>query len=328
MIHQTKSLLSDAARQFLWESLNRHHPDLDKPDIALVGSRRSGSTLLMQILAHAPRIKSVDQPFSVFTATRTQMRHLPWPAGGIFVAPDRAEIEALTAYVENIRSGRIHVREPWRFWRPDFWFRSDRVVLKTTDAHFLLPHLRDWGLQVILYFRHPVPQALSCHRNGWGDRLDQFAAHHVLRTKVLTPEQNALLDRMRQSDDPLPRFVLGWCIENLPLFHDLAANPPTVFYEDLVLDPDGTIDRLGRLCNVTPTLKMRSMLGQASLSVRGLSDTAARNAIARGNAHALVGRWREHLSDKDLEGVRVVLDAFSGCPYGVDETLPRSPMAD
>lgn len=32
--------------------------------------------------------------------------------------------------------------------------------------------------------------------------------------------------------------------------------------------------------------------------------------------------------DEDLGGVRVVLDAFPGCPYGVDESLPRSRVAD
>ena len=85
----TPLLLRQAMRQAISETLNTHRPG-KKQDIALIGSRRSGSTLLMQVLGHAPGLKSSDQPFAPPTATAAQMRHLGWPAGGIFVAPDAA----------------------------------------------------------------------------------------------------------------------------------------------------------------------------------------------------------------------------------------------
>ncbi|WP_081583648.1 sulfotransferase [Celeribacter baekdonensis] len=329
MSNQFRPLLKDAFRQFLWESLNTHQQQDEPKDIALIGSRRSGSTLLMQILAHHPRVKSVDQPFSIYTATKTQMRHMPYPSGGIFVAPEESELLALEAYVRAIQSGDLHIQEPWRFWRDDYWFKTDRLVLKTTDAHYLLPHLQRWGLQTILYFRHPIPQALSCMRNGWGDRLSQFSQHHAIRTKILSDAQNAMLDQTVAQGSKLQRYVLGWCLENLPLFHALSGAVPCIFYEDLVIDPKATIQELATLCDIPVTPKMIAMLQQSSHSVKRLSDKSGRDAIKSGDSSALVGRWQNTISNRDKDAVEEILRAFQNCPYSAFEIMPQfSPNVD
>lgn len=310
----SKLLLRQFMRQAIWEMLNRHRPG-DKPDIALVGSRRSGSTLLMQVLAHQPGLKSVDQPFSVFTATSPQMQHLPWPAGGLFVHPTEDEAIAIRSYLDKLVKGQIHVQEPWRFWRKDFHFRSDRLVLKTTDAHYLLPLLKEAGLQVILYFRHPVPQALSCARNRWGDKLRYFARNKTFVDTEINDAQRTLLSHHLNGGDELSRYVLGWCLENLPLFTALSEGMPAIFYEDIVLHPDDTIELLTGLCGLEKNAGMRDMLRQSSVSVRGLSDQEGTDAIRQGNAQALVGRWRDKLDGETLRRVQDILDHFPGSPY-------------
>lgn len=65
-------LLRAALRQGAAEVLNTHRKNSIKRDIALVGSRRSGSTLLMQILGRSPGLKSVDQPISILSADAPQ----------------------------------------------------------------------------------------------------------------------------------------------------------------------------------------------------------------------------------------------------------------
>ncbi|WP_222435313.1 hypothetical protein [Puniceibacterium confluentis] len=329
MLEGSKMLARQLLRQLIWETFNRHTSS-GGADIALVGSRRSGSTLLMQVIGHHKGMKSIDQPFSVYTATGPQMEHLPWPAGGFFVQPSGAERGALVAYMEAMRAGRLHVLEPWRFWCPDFHFRSDRLVLKTTDAHHILPLLEETGFRNILYFRHPVPQAISCARNHWGDKLDVFARNAVFTSQVLNAAQRAELEGLVgrvDAESELARYVLCWCLENMALFDTLAAGTPVVFYEDMVLDPDGTIDRLVALCDITRTPQMRGMLGNASVSVRGLSDAEGAAAIRDGDTHAMIGRWRKKVDDAALERVQGILDLFPGCPYSAAEILPRSSEA-
>lgn len=315
------ALLQQAFRQFIWETLNRHCSN-GKDDLALIGSRRSGSTLLMQIVAHHPGMKYSDQPFSIFTATSQQLKRLGHPCGGMFILPTRVEQERLRVYTEDMRAGRLHVQEPWRFWRRDFHFHSDRLVLKTTSAHYLLPVLAELDFKIVLYFRHPVPQSLSCARNNWGDKLAYFARHRPFVETLLNVEQRDLLDRLSQDGPELDRYVLGWCLENMPLFAAHAAGVPTVFYEDLVMMPDAVLDALSQTCAITPTPAMRKMVSEASTSVRGLSDKVTAAAIRSGDKQVLVGRWRERIDPDIFVRVQAILDLFPGCVYQADDVLP------
>lgn len=179
-----KKLLRELAREVIWHGLNRHRPG-SKPAIALVGSRRSGSTLLMQMIAQNRGLKSVNQPFSLFVATSSQMSVMPFPYGGIFVSPPPDERAKLLAYIDAIVQGRIHVQEPNNPFDPEFKFRSDRIILKTTAAHFIEDVLAEAGCQLVRYLRHPVAQSISCSRNGWGDKLGYFAGSHAFRTGYL-----------------------------------------------------------------------------------------------------------------------------------------------
>ncbi len=315
-------LFKQALRQAICEHLNRHVPG-DQADIALIGSRRSGSTLLMQIIAHQPGIKSVDQPFGIFGATSAHMNHLGYPSGGVFAAVDRQTRSRAMNFVKRIQSGEIHVREPWRFWKGDFHFRTNRLVLKTTDASFLTELFVEMGLISILYFRHPASQAISCKRNRWGDKIEIFAESLTVVNDYLNADQRELL-REFSTREPLSidRYVLSWCIENSPLFSFLQAGLPTVYYEDVVLKPDETLETIASVCKVQLTPAMRNALMQPSLSVKRLSDDSATNAIKSNNTSALVGRWREQLDDETIERLQVILDHFPGCPYRMDQLLP------
>tara|TARA_R110002153_G_scaffold44312_4_gene124880 strand:+ start:4513 stop:5505 length:993 start_codon:yes stop_codon:yes gene_type:complete len=314
-------LTQQAIRQAIWEVLNRHQSK-GQPDIALIGSRRSGSTLLMQVIAHHKGMKSVDQPFAPPTATSAQMKALGHPPGGMFIAPSEEDHEKLKAYIRAMQAGDLHVQEPWRFWRKDFHFRSDRLVLKTTNASYLAEVLAEMGLTNVLYFRHPIPQSLSCARNKWGDKLALFARHEPFVHRVLNTQQRNLLTSLIYDGAELDRYVLGWCLENMPLFAAHAAGTPTVFYEDLVKDPDTVLQKLAQVCDIHVSDAMRAMVGRASVSVRNLSDPAATAAIQSGDTDALIGRWRQHVTDADLARVQGILDLFEGCVYRADTVTP------
>ena len=54
------------------------------------------------------------------------------------------------------------------FWSWEFEFRSDRLVLKITDANSMIDWFdENYDLDIVYLSRHPIPQALSCIRNGW-----------------------------------------------------------------------------------------------------------------------------------------------------------------
>ncbi len=158
-------------REVIWRSFNRHSPS-GAPDIALFGSRRSGTTMMVEVIAANPGLKSVDQPLSVITASPYQLKRMPLFASGWPFAPTKEEQERLRSYFSDILEGRIHVNEPWRFWRSDFSFRSNRIVLKLTNAHGISEWLTEkFQLQTIVVVRHPISQSLSLMRNRWGPKM-------------------------------------------------------------------------------------------------------------------------------------------------------------
>ncbi|MCG8442388.1 MAG: sulfotransferase [Caulobacterales bacterium] len=314
-------LVRQAIRQVIWEMLNRHRPS-GKPNIALVGSRRSGSTLLMQIIAHNPGVKSVDQPFSPFFATSHQTQFLPAVAGGHYTGLDREEEEQIREYVEKISDGRIHIREPWRFWRKDFHFRSDRIVLKTTNAHYLERILESLEFRMVRYFRHPIAQALSCINNRWTHQLQSFAQSKPLVDTVLSDDQRNLLQNIAQNGGKLERHVLCWCLENLPLFSISQTNTLTVFYENLVVEPKEVVRKISEHCELSAVRLMLSMVDEPSRSTRGLSEKSTVQAISSGDTSALVSRWRKQVSDDELMRVQHILDQFPGCPYSASDPMP------
>lgn len=323
--HGSKLLLVQMLRQMVWETLNVHRPG-NAPDVVLLGSRRSGSTLLMQIIAHASGFKSVNQPFSIYSATSPQMRALGYPAGGAFLTLDTADREAIIAYVQAIKAGSLHVQEPWRFWRKDFHFRSSRLVFKTTDASYLSELLAELGFIKILYFRHPIPQSLSCAYNNWGDKLAVFARHRRFVAEHLTVSQRTLLDELVVNGLELDRYVLCWCLENMPLFQSHSQGVTTVFYEDLVLDSKSVLTKVAQTCGIEINTEMQRMVGQASFSVSRLSDVSTAVAIKKGDKEALIGRWRAKVDSKAIDRIQEILDCFPGCVYRADSVFP-TPVA-
>lgn len=321
-------LLKQATRQAIWETLNRHSSG-SKPDIALVGSRRSGSTLLMQIIAQERGLKSIDQPFSLPTATSAQVRHLGLPSGGVHTSSYPEERQKLREYIEAMKSGAIHVNEPWRFWKRDFNFRTNRLVLKTTDASFLLELLAEAGLFVLLYFRHPVPQSISCQRNGWGDKIESFVETRSITKNYLDDSQAALLAEVSKTEPKsLERYVLSWCIENQPLFYALESGAPAVFYEDLVLDPEASLASISSLLGLSDLKAMRKALGRPSFSVRGLSDKSVVSAIKSKNLGSLVSGWQEKIDESMYSRLQHIIDHFPNCPYHLRSPAPINSESD
>ena len=114
------------------EKLGNKHVQGAKRNLVLLGSRRSGSTLLMQMIAQEKRLKYIDQPFSPFGASRQQIEKLPRIADGLFTSANATERLQVFEYLNAIETGVLHVNEPWRFWSDEHDIKSDRLVFKTT----------------------------------------------------------------------------------------------------------------------------------------------------------------------------------------------------
>ena len=319
-----------ALRDLIWWVANRHRQG-EQANIAIFGSRRSGSTLLMQAIAANPGVKSVDQPDSVFSASAYQARLLPILDNGQLHHLDPEEQRLVADYVARIEAGALHVNEPWQFWKRDFSRRSDRIVYKFTDSHGAATWMVDrFGWQPLVLFRHPFSQALSVRRleggpGGWQPRVMGFLRSEAYRREHLDDRQEARAHDIWAQGDRLDRHILGWILENLPLLRAWRHRPGWVMisYEAMVADPESVVAGLGASFALPAAARMRANLAESSRSTRGLSAEERAAAIRRGDRDTLLGAWRKHLDVHMRTRAAHHLEVFGINLYHPDRVVPE-----
>lgn len=319
-----------ALRDLVWLLTNRHRQG-EKPNIAAFGSRRSGSTLLMQTIAANPGVKSIDQPDSIFSASAYQARLLPIRDCGQLHHLDDQEQRIFQDYVDAIVAGELHINEPWRFWRRNFAWRSDRLVFKITNAHGAAQWMTTtFGWQTVALLRHPLSQSLSVRRleggpGGWQPRAPGLFRSEAYCRDHLDDDLVARAHDIWRSGDALDRHVLGWILENLPLLQAWRGEPTwsLVSYEAMVLEPEQVVAGLAHTLDLPDRAHMRATLGEASVSVRNLSSTERKEAIRRGDRQAMLSSWRRHVDQDALRRYGAWFEAFGVDLYRPDRDVPE-----
>ena len=327
-----KVALRQLVRELIWYYLKSHKPG-EKKNIALFGSRRSGTTLVMEVLAANKGITFSNQPLSIFSASSHQLRWLPVHKAGQLFNPDADEKESLSAYLQAIMDGSLRINEPWRFWRRDFDFFSDRVILKFTNAHGIADWITsEFDLDVIALFRHPIPQSLSVIRNNWQLQGKGFLENEAYRTAYLSESQIGRAYDILQHGSVLDRYVLDWCLENLPLLRACAHRPDWYFltFEEFVSRPGEIIEEWARRFLLPDIAGMQRASMRKSLAVSGLSTDANRKAIESADGEAVLSNWKSQVDQETEWSAMSILELFEIDLYKAGSSLPslnRRPAA-
>ena len=318
--------LRAVAKESIWLTV-RYRPG-PKPPIALFCTRRGGSTWLMEIIAANRGVLPLNQPLEILTPNLTphQFRRLPKFDLGQIVHPDRDQERELRAYTDDLMAGRIRVNAPHAFWRRDFQFRTDRLLLKIVDAKPMM----DWfdaryHPDIAYLVRHPVPQAMSCIRNGWSTTTKAYLRNEWFAEQVVGDEK--LLAYARGLDDAgteLERFVLNWVIENLYPLRVLVERPHwlALSYEECVTEQDRTLRRVCAAFGVGDTDRMARAALRLSRS-SALSGDGTVSAIKTGDRDEQVAGWLGRVDAGELARADAVLDRFGVTLYSATEPMPN-----
>lgn len=317
--------LTQWAREWIGCTFNRHRPG-QQPSMVLFSSRRSGTTVLAQAIGMHPGVKVVDQPLSPFTASLTQLRRLPPFRGGLAMFPDEAESERIHRYFQDIESGRLHVREPWRVWTQEFNWRSNRIFYKCTDAHAVADLVVSATCAVPLsMFRHPIPQALSCMRRSWGTRLGAYLQNRAFVATYLAPDQVTFCERIRDHGSELERYVLDWVLENLPILPDRSKTfNEFLTYEWLVTERESALEAVCRHYGLALRREMASVFGAPSRSSKARNGSRISSYLRSGDAVGHLKQWLDLVPDTALTAIDEVLATFGIDLYTAFDAFPRS----
>ena len=320
-----KTAVVALSKEIIWNAFNRHSSGARK-DIWLAGSRRSGTTLAMQILGANRGLKTLNQPLGLYSAPFWLTRHVPVMESSRYILLDDEEAEQIQRYVTAIREGRMHINEPWDFWRGTFSFRSNRLVFKEVAGLAITPWAEDaLGCSVIYLVRHPLAQARSVLRNGWAPTAKAFLRNTNLISKYMDSALHAKAWDAYNSGTPLERHVLSWVLENLIPLRELEKRPSWYFitYESCVLHREEVISEWSRIFDLPDIDRMNKTAAQASRSVRTLSEQSTKRSIRQGRRDALVSGWRGNIPEDVERKAMSILDMFEIDIYRGGDWSPK-----
>jgi hypothetical protein len=314
------------ARAVVNELFLETNHDLSRTALVL-GSGRSGTTWLAEMLARQGRTRILFEPFHpCWVPARAELPLFLDPAN----SDETFKRAAKWVFVGRIRNRQIDQICAGRLPRA-------RVV-KDIHTGNLLPWYRAQfpGIPIVFVVRHPIAASSSRLRTasfyGVGAYLESDAGRRFAEASPVA-EWLPLYDHYRQHSDELIRLVAEWCIENAyPLATLKAGDEPPVFYEDVVMDP---LFHLGRIAD-----RCKSALGPSATEGLKIADvrrpsakdwfgTAAAAQDSRQWERAL-GRWRDQISNSRIdECMRVLADFGLDGFYGDGPTpIGRPRMLD
>ena len=291
-------------------------------DIFLLASRRSGSTHLSRILSCDRGARLIDQPFDLFKrhtqAGQIKAAHLPSMPISQFITLSDGQEMLVRKYISRILEGKLKPLGGIERW--GFPFLANRTVLKICNASPLIDWFNDqFNVSIVYLLRHPIPQALSVMWNKWGITAEAYINNESFVRSYLDEDKCKLAHEVLSGGTYFQKAILNWCLENIVPLRHRRSEVLTITYEDLVLDPMGTI----RLLSQRLKLKhIRDMLKIVRISSQpAFSEEKTKAAIRDGNREFLIGRWREQVSGEQLNDARRILETFGIFEYRVDKTM-------
>lgn len=296
-----------------------------KKPICLYASRRSGSTLLMQMIGANPGVMFSDQPFGMYSVSSANINRLPVFAYSQIACPDEDEAAVVGRYFERLINGQVRANAPWKVWSRDFHFFNDRVCLKITDAKAMI----DWfdqrfDIETVVLTRHPIAQIFSVADNRWFTTGKGLLKNGRFVEQWLTSDLESMCWDLYRSGTELESRTVDWALENLVPLKLLPDRPQWLYvsYEDLVLSTPAVIEFLSSKLALEDPQAMAKQIARPSRSVRRTKSDQLRRSIHGGNPERRLESWRTRIGADELASCFRVLDKFGIDLYRPDSNLP------
>ena len=275
--------------------------------ILIMGSGRSGTTWLSQIVDHAAQYRQMFEPFEPHQVPRVShfRRHQ-------YLRPANDDYH----YVEPARqivSGQL--RNHWvdQFNRCHVVSRrlikDIRCLLfaKWLGVHF--PHM-----PIVYMLRHPLAVVHSRLQLNWHSRLDDFLEQRDLLDDHLRSFVPEIERANTEAGAHFERHFLIWCVENsVPLNQFRPGEICLMFYERLYVQPEAELRRLFAFLS-------QPYEEGALVAVRNPAQTRPTSAIHTGSD--VVRGWKDAFTPAQIDFAMSMLRLFGLDRFYTDEFVP------
>ena len=286
----------------------------DKP-ILVTGAHRSGTTWVGKMLALAPGVAYIHEPFSPRTAAGLS------PAGfDRYFTVVTSENEAryrpgleqtirfrygLGAQIRSLRGGRDLARIPRDLARVERARLSGaRPLVKDPIALLSAEWLAEtFEMDVVVLIRHPAAFAASLKRLGWKHSFANFIQEGRV-PEVVRPYEAEIRQQAERPGEILAQAVLLWRLLYNAVDGYRERHPDWAFvrHEDASAEPVATFERLYAQLGLDLTPAAKEAIARAS-APDNPAELATPYAVELDSA-ASIGRWREDLPPEEIETLR------------------------
>ncbi len=305
--------------------------------ILVSGSHRSGTTWIGRMLAEAPSLFYIHEPFSVTDPPgrgicNAQFKHwftyITRENEDSFYKPIRNMIMLkydLAGELKTCRS-REGLREIRRQYT-SFWRHRQQgtyVLLKDPMAFFSAGWLADrFDMNVVMVVRHPAAFVSSIKKLRWHHPFSHFLEQPVLMRDFLYPFEEQIRQYACKEQDLLDQAILLWKLIHHTMLQYQKAHPDWIFvrHEDISRDPVLEFRRLYNQLSLDLTPTAKGVIENFS-SPRNPSETDApvgSEEILMRHSASSIWTWRKRLSTPEIEKIRCDVEELSGAFYSAEE---------
>ena len=277
--------------------------DIGKPNdvIILAGMARSGTTWAGDIINYDNSYRVLFEPF--FPAKVKQAKEFEYIQ---YLSP-HCDNAILINQAKKILAGKI--RNNWVDRDNNRLFYRRRII-KEIRCNLMLGWLKKRANPpIVLMIRHPLQIVSSWSKLGWGKEAcgSRSDLDIILSQQSLLKDFPLISDVMKQikHSDFVEKIVFQWCIFHfIPIQQLTKDEAHTLFYENLLNDPDNEVARLFQyLSKPFDNSKLR----------KAMKTTSSTNFLGRDfneDQSRLKNSWMEEFSTKQIQRANYILAAF------------------
>ena len=286
------------------------------PPILVTGAHRSGTTWVGKMLALAPGVAYIHEPFNPGTSSgispapfdryftvvtaENEERYLPGLERTLAFRYDvGAQFGSQHAPRDLARAGRDFARSlPPRLTRARPLVKDPIALL---SAEWLADRL---GMEVVILVRHPAAFAASLKRLGWSHDFGSFLADGRL-PEIVRPYEAEIREQSERPGDVLAQASLLWRILYGAVDGYRTRHPGWTYlrHEDASADPLGTFERLYSKLGLDLVPRARREIERATSASDNPAELRSPHDVKLASAASL-GRWRAQLTPEEIEQLR------------------------
>lgn len=303
--------------------MKRPHLGIQGSPIVVVGSPRSGTTWLGDLLEASPKIHQVYEPFNRWSPD--PFKGVDWPFSNQFVpyvgrTQASHEWEPATrrlmrqqvppryfgrTLASHLRRGQVAEWSAPVLNSISARMRGSTLLIKDPRA----THLAEWlagqfNSRIVYMVRHPCGVVAGAKRMGWRFQAAWLLQNEPLMRELLDPIRDELEVSASEAHDVIACGIGMWNAYTWPLviFKNSIADLAIVDYDELAINP---APNLVALCETLGIHFDRSVSARLSETTTGSTVTPLSN-----EQHVLVRKssdvassWQTRLTDDEVERV-------------------------